>query len=111
MIITIDTETGTVKTDRPQQLTNMDQAHPDRQVTTNEMTDMLAIYDAYETINDAAKKISEVLDDLARIGDLINHYSSLYDKNRSLDEQEHTRILRNSGLTREERAQLLLHGK
>lgn len=112
MIISNDTEEETITTDTDTiQETTRQPDHSTIPFSLDDMYCLLTTYEAYESLNTMSRKIVALMDDLAYIGDLVNRFSSLYDENQPLCEQEHTTILKNPHLDRSEKARLLMYGK
>ena len=112
MIISNDTEKEiiTTDTDTIQEATKQSD-HSTIPFSQDDMYCLLTAYEAYESLDEISKKIFLLMDDLARIGDLVNRFSSVYDENQPLCEQEHTTILKDPHLDRWEKVRFLIYGK
>lgn len=112
MIITIDTEKRTFKTNEVN--SNDDNYQEDqcaKPFTINDMVSLLTVYDAYEALDTMSGKLCEIMDDLSYVGDLVNRFSSLYDEKKNLYDQEHTMVLKDPRMDRWEKARILMYGK
>ena len=112
VIISNDTEKETITADSDTiQDATRQPDHSTIPFSPDDMYCLLTAYEAYESLNTISRKIVALMDDLARIGDLVNRFSSLYDENQPLCKQEHTMILKDPHIDRLEKARLLMSKK